>query len=437
MNFECPLHKQSRLRPNQVAIITPEKNWTYEQCEQKIRQMTTWVHSLCLSPSEKIAIVPTLHAETILLFFTLLRMKHPICPINLRTPKGEIPALLERLGTSHLIQLSDIKETPEMDTPYELRDTDIATYLFTSGSSATPKIACHSIGNHYYSALGSIHHHNLVPSDRWQLSLPLFHIGGIAILFRSFLAGASVLISDTMNNATHLSLVPTQFQRILNSSPKGYKCILLGGAKIPLSLYKKGMERGFPLELTYGMTEMSSQIISNNQLLRHRELKIQEDKEILVRGKTLFQGYYSKDDGLSLPVDAEGWFHTKDLGKIDPQSGMQFLGRKDRLFISGGENIQPEEIENALYELPGMVEVYVILTPDKEFGERSIAIIHSKIKYRETQLRSALEKRLPKYKIPIAFFTSSDSLKQGELKLNLRTLRQWVKTNNKLYKICS
>ncbi len=430
MNFECPLHKQSRIRPNQVAIITPEKNWTYIECEQKIRQISTWVHSLNLPPFEKIAIMPTIHVKTILLFFTLLRMKHPISPINLRTPKAEIPPLLERLGTSHLIQFSDIKDAPERDTPYSLRETDIATYLFTSGSSATPKIACHSIGNHFYSALGSIHHHNLVPGDRWQLTLPLFHVGGIAILFRSFLAGSSVILSKTMNNATHLSLVPTQFQRILNSSPKGYKCILLGGAKTQPSLYKKGLERGFPLELTYGMTEMSSQIISNNQLLLYRDLKIQKDQEILVRGKTLFQGYYSKESGLNLPLDAEKWFHTKDLGKLNLKSGIQFLGRKDRVFISGGENIQPEEIENALYALPGMVEVCVIPTPDKEFGERPIAIIHSKIEYQEIQLRNILEKRFPKYKIPIAFFISSDSLKQGGVKLNLKTIRKWVKIKN-------
>ena len=367
-------------------------------------------------------------------------MKYKICPLDLKVPEKQIPNLLTRLETEHLIDPTHFKKSPEMELSHTLNESQIATYLFTSGTTGSPKIACHSIGNHFFSAIGSNHHLKLNSHDRWQLSLPLFHIGGIAIIMRTFIKGASLIISDTIQpqlslNPTYLSLVPTQLQKILHLNPHGLKKILLGGDVISPSLYEEGMKRGFPLELTYGMTEMSSQIISGGYLLPFRECKITQDQEILVRGKTLFLGYYSKKDKLTLPVDKEGWFSTKDLGKISSKFGIEITARSDRLFISGGENIQPEEIENALYKLPGIIEAYIIPIKDKTFGSRPIAIIYSKVQYKESKLRDALQETLPKYKIPIAFYTSSNSFKQGGLKLNLQTLQQWVENNKKLYKI--
>src|SRR3990167_8862202 len=228
--------------------------------------------------------------------------------------------------------------------------------IATSGSSGKPKYAHLTYENFLLNAQFSHPDLILTPNDCWQLSLPLYHVSGLSILFRLSLANARM----DNKNITHISFVPTQLKRFLKNPihyPK-LKAILIGGAPIPYELCKEAYDKGFPIYITYGMTEMASQIatkrfhpnerISFDNPLPHRELKICSG-EIWVRGKTLFQGYLNQPSPF-----IDGWFPTNDLGYIGP-NGLEILGRKDRMIISGGENINPEEIEKALLSHP---EVY-------------------------------------------------------------------------------
>jgi len=166
-------------------------------------------------------------------------------------------------------------------------------------------------------------------------------------------------------------------------------------------LCKEAYERGFNIYLTYGMTETASQIatqkfhpdtgISFGHPLPHREVKI-ENGEIWVRGKTLFQDYLNHPSPF-----IDSWFPTKDLGRIGPH-GLEILGRKDRMFISGGENIHPEEIEQALLSHPKIFSCKVSSKPDSEFGERPVALVATHLN--PSAVRNHLESLLPRYKIP-------------------------------------
>ena len=209
------------------------------------------------------------------------------------------------------------------------------------------------------------------------------------------------------NKITHLSLVPTQLQRLLQTSlGKEYlqtlKLILLGGSAIPENLLKQSSELGLNVKTTYGSTEMASQVATgkkgNCRILPFREVRISTDSasanEIEVRGNTRFLGYLEKD-GLRKPFDENGWFKTGDLGTWESGIPEQFeansavlrnkaakkndclkiLGRKDSMFISGGENIHPEEIERVLFQ-SGMIEqALVVSVKDTEFGERPVAFL--------------------------------------------------------------
>ena len=253
--------------------------------------------------------------------------------------------------------------------------------------------------------------------DRYALSLPLYHIAGIALLFRTFLAGQTVSLSQETPGITHLSFIPTQLHRLLQQEnlPK-CKHILIGGASIPLSLYQEGIKRGLPLRPTYGMTEMSSQVctlwetgsFSLGHPLTYREIKVAGDGEILVRGKTLFQGYLKEDRSLELPLDEEGFFATRDLGSYSKKGGLTIHGRKDRLFISGGENIQPEEIEKLLKGVEGITDAQVVPTPDEEFGFRPMAYIQSEKIFEEEELKDYLGSFLPKFKVPVKLVVSNE-----------------------------
>ncbi|NGX46356.1 MAG: 2-succinylbenzoate--CoA ligase [Chlamydiae bacterium] len=431
MVFECPFSLHARKSGNSIALATLGKSWTYLQCHELIEGIAKTLRAERVKPGDRVALFPTKDFPTPLLFFALFRVGAICCPLNIYLPKESIPQTLDALGatvflipdeesypTVKQITLSFSKLIKTKKASQTFLDKEAhATYLFTSGTTAQPKIACHSLGNHYYSALGSNARMAVKPGDHYLLSLPLYHIAGIAILFRTFLEGATVLLSREIGHtrATHLSLVPTQLYRLLKNPVHGHlKHILLGGSNISHNLYKEALQNGLPVHPTYGMTEMSSQIATHFEAhsfslghpLPFREMKIADDGEIYVRGKTLFQGYFDLAKGLKRPLNDEGWFCTGDLGVYSPETGLQILGRKDRLFISGGENIHPEEIEKILGNFEGIESAEVVPIPDDEFGFRPVAYIKSEKGYNEEKLKTFLASILPKFKVPVAFYFS-------------------------------
>lgn len=294
-----------------------------------------------------------------------------------------------------------LKATREIAKKLEGRkDLEAATYILTSGSSSEPKIVRLSRENHLASAHGTIDFLGIDSSDRLQLSLPLFHVGGLALLFRTFLAHATLILDDTAP-PTRLSFVPVQLKRALpHLDPQKIRSILLGGQALPPKLCFDALEKGFPIVTSYGMSEMGSQItglwlkesFSLGMPLKERDLRIAPDGEIFVKGATLFLGYLDHESPFQ-----EGWFPTKDLGKWDKE--LHVYGRKDRQFISGGENIHPEAIERALLSIEGIEEAYVAPQDDPEYGMRPVAHIHPLVKKEE--IMEHLQTLLPKFMIPI------------------------------------
>jgi O-succinylbenzoic acid--CoA ligase len=277
--------------------------------------------------------------------------------------------------------------------------------IATSGSSGKAKLAHLSLENLFYSAKFSHPDLALGPGDKYLLSVPLYHVSGLSIVSRCYFSGAEVVLpgSSKESEVTHISFVPTQLKRFLQN-PKSYpklKAILVGGAPIPFDLCCEAHSQGFPIYITYGMTEMTSQVatqkfdpkkgIAFGDPLPHRELKL-VDGEIYVRGKTLFQGYHNLP-----PSFVDGWFPTNDLGQIGPH-GLELIGRKDRMFISGGENIHPEELEKALLSHPSITRASVHSRTDPEFGARPSAFIETTLS--QEAILEHLSSLLPKFKLP-------------------------------------
>jgi O-succinylbenzoic acid--CoA ligase len=262
--------------------------------------------------------------------------------------------------------------------------------------------------------------------DRWLLSLPLYHVSGLGILFRTALASATVVIdsgrslADTIREhaITHVSVVAAQLRQLVaawegDAPSPSLKAVLAGGSHIPADLVNRALGVGLPLHLSYGSTEMGSQITTTGgddlrtrpgtlgRLLSYREAKVSDTGELFVRGRTLCQGYLV--DGTIRPcVDAEGWFHTGDSGAFDGEGHLSVTGRRDRLFISGGENIYPEEIEAALLALPGIEEAVVVAVPHTEYGARPVAFVRVEvgIDVETDAIRAALADRLESFKRP-------------------------------------
>ncbi len=407
-----------------------------------------------------------------IVFFALGKIGATILPVNIRFPALQVIELLNDLNVTSIVvsnqyidenferenkivleDLIDINETypNEDETPFDILnhlDQD-ASIIFTSGSTGQPKAALHTYANHYYSALGSNTNITLKKNDRWLAILPTYHVGGISIFFRSYLAGSTIVIPDTnmtilnnisRNKVTHVSFVATQIYRMLDDAEQldklsKLKCILLGGSAMPAGLISKCHEKNLNIFVSYGSTEMSSQVstttadaskeelLSSGVVLPHRELKISEDGEILVKGKTLFKGYLQHGK-LFTRLDDDGWYHTGDLGKMEDNGLLTVYGRQDNMFISGGENIQPEEIEKELCKIEYVLDAVVVGVSDSEFGKRPVAFV--KLKDRELnpeEINKELSKSIARYKIPIKYHTFPENMSE----LNLKVDRQYFR----------
>ena len=445
--FECPFSYYERRDSRLVALAFSKEVWTYKKCNQIIENACHVLKYQGVKPGDRIAFISASLPIEPLFLFALFRLKAIACPLSSRLPLERVPILLDLLTSTYFFYPDKIKsDLPPIKqisfpfsfllkttkkgrpTPHFLQKSNHATYLFTSGTTSTPKIVCHSLSNHYYSALGSNAHIRLSSRHRSALSLPLYHIAGIALLFRSFLAGGAVVLAHgkphlaenlLKTRATHVSLVATQLYHLLeNATDKEIlklgnqlKSILVGGGPLSYAIYRKSQEWGLPLFSSYGMTEMSSQIstelaerpaFSLGHPLLYREMMIDEKKEIHVRGKTLFQGYLNQK--IRLPLSQEGYFPTGDLGTYSPKTGLRLIGRKDRLFISGGENIYPEEIEYHLRGLEGIIDVRIEPKEDRALGMRPVAYIQSKEPFHQRGLEEYLKTFLPSFKIPKTFY---------------------------------
>jgi O-succinylbenzoic acid--CoA ligase len=313
-----------------------------------------------------------------------------------------------------------------------------ATVVFTSGSTGEPRAALHPFGALYYSAAGFNDWASVGPGDRWLLSLPLYHVSGLGIVFRCLLAGAAVVLPPAgaslpeavaRYRITRLSLVATQLDRMLRDGGlealDTLRTLLLGGSAMPPALIREAHRRGLPVCPSYGLTEMSSTVAvarpaeaaadpsASGRVLPYREVGIAPDGEVRVRGRTLFAGYVD-GDRLERPVDAEGWYATGDLGVMDRDGRLHLRGRKDNMFISGGENIQPEEVERALCRLPGVVQAVVVPVPVPEYGQRPVAFVEAVADRMEPRRwAEGLERVLPRFKMPIAYYPWPREAMQG------------------------
>jgi o-succinylbenzoate---CoA ligase len=415
-----------------------------------------------LEPGSRVALQLPKDERYVALVLALIRAGHVACPISDRLPPRGVAQLLGRAACSALISEDQellqtagsglhrlapevlLREGRQRAEPADIPQERPATIIFTSGSTGAPKAAIHTFGNHYHSALGSNANIALRPGDRWLHSLPLYHVGGLSILFRCLLAVATVALPQPGTTpgesiaglaATHVSLVSSQLSRLLRESVDlgGLQAVLMGGGPVPPSVVDEALARGLPLHTSYGLTEMSSQVTTTwpgasleelrtaGRVLPNREVSISEEGEILVRGETLFAGY-AEGEKLDRPVDAEGWFHTRDLGEIDESGYLRVGGRMDNLFISGGENVQPEEIEEALCRLEGVDEAVVVPVPDEEFGARPVAFVRAAGREPE-ELAQELEPRLPRFKIPISFHPWPEEARRG-MKADRAALRE-------------
>ena len=444
--FVCPVSARAAANPESIFAIVDGDKLSYRQFDDRVRVVTAELSACGVQQGDRVAFRLPNCIDAIAAIWACFRLRAIACPISNRMPDRTYDKTVAALEAREPCLASNVNSAPTDQAT--LDDAVTATLILSSGSTGMPKVIAHQLRAHLASARASNANIPLNRGDRWLLSLPLYHVGGLAIVFRCIAAGAAVVIDSRKaglreqiesNLITHASMVSTQLKRLLQDPadlPKSLNAVLLGGGSMPFNLVKEAINRGVPLFTTYGLSEMGSQVTTSNllvgssveasgtpicfhsgRLIHGAELRIARDGEILVRGNSLMRGYWC-DGGPKSAVDNDGWFHTKDLGALDADGNLVVHGRADNMFISGGENIHPEEIEARLLELHGVRQAVVVAVPDAEYGARPIAFIDADERdgMDEEFFRVELQSSLAKFKIPDRFLPWPHELSQFGVK---------------------
>ena len=313
-------------------------------------------------------------------------------------------------------------------------------YFFTSGTSGLPKVVPLKRRQILFAAKASAQNFKPRFNHFWLLCLPLNHIGGISIILRTLLYGSAIFRMNSFYPETittflsenklfqAASLVPTMLKRLLEIPNfhvhNNFKAFLLGGGPIDPKLVQKCNDKGVPLVPSYGMTETCAQVTANpifkpsgiygpltsvGQIFTPNKIQVRGKQNeplgvnnsgtIWLKGPQVFDGYLNDD---TQTFDAEGWFKTGDVGHINVHGHLFIESRESDLIITGGENVSPYEVESQLEKISSISEAAVIGLPDKQWGERVVAVVVVKTEQliNAEKIKSKLSKSITSFKIP-------------------------------------
>ena len=272
----------------------------------------------------------------------------------------------------------------------------VHTIVLTSGSGGAPRPVRITRSNVAAAVTAAIERLGNTADDRWLLTLPVFHIGGLSVLWRSAAVGGTVVLHNRFDAAraaaaikegavTVASFVPTMLFRLLEFDPgpyEGMRAVLLGGAAASRDLVERGLDAGLPILQTYGMTETCSQVAtvvpgeaaeslgSAGRPLSGVTITTGEAGvgEIVVTGLSVSPGYLGEPD-------RTGGYQTGDVGYLDDNGRLVVLGRIDDMIVTGGENVYPQRVSEVLSGFRHTGPVEVVAVPDPEWGRVLVAVV--------------------------------------------------------------
>ena len=287
--------------------------------------------------------------------------------------------------------------------PYE----DVATVMYTSGTTSAPKPVYLTAANWEANAVGSALALGLDLNERWLCVMPLAHVGGLSILLRSTLYATTAVVHQRYDTdavlaelmsperaITLVSLVPTMLARLLDAGlekPPTLRWVLLGGGPIAPGLLARAQQAQVPVAPSFGMTEGCSQIATFGIPLHGVELSF-EAGELIVRGPNIAPS----------ALDPDGWLRTGDLAELDERGRLRIVGRKADTIVSGGENVAPAEVEAVLLEHQSVADAGVFAREDPEWGEAVVAtvVLREGLDATVAELQAFAGERLARFKVP-------------------------------------
>jgi O-succinylbenzoic acid--CoA ligase len=421
----CPVREGASRWPDAEALTFAGRSWSYRALDGEIGRWVATLQVRGIGAGDRVALLSSNHASCVFLFFALGRLGAVLAPLNARLTAAELAPLIEDVaprvtlalgslmdrlpGSERLETWADAVREPSQ-TCQPLEDVAPRVVLFTSGTTGRPKGAVITEGNFRASSLGSAANLGAHPAPRWLGTLPLFHVGGLAMLTRCAYEGGCLLLHDrfdaeAVNHAidregvTHASFVATTLERVLDTRrdrpmPESFRLALIGGGPVPTPLLERARAARLLALQTYGLTEACSQVTTERPAeadgrtagpaLPGLEVRILgpegqvlgpgREGDIEVRGPTVMAGYLNRPEATRETL-RDGWLRTRDMGMLDERGRLTVLSRRTDLILRGGENLYPMEIETVIASHPAVQEVAVVGVADARWGEVPVAFV--------------------------------------------------------------
>ena len=428
-NLACNLVEAARSHPDSVALRLDEIEIPYTGLDAASARLAGLLFARGLRPGDRVGIMLPNVPYFAIAYYGVLRAGGVVVPMNVLLKERETTFYLSDPQARAVIVWHEFAPAAQVgacaagadcivvspgefeeligaaepvDGPASREDDDTAVILYTSGTTGTPKGAELSHANLRRNVATVVEMLQLTPDDVILGALPLFHaFGQTAGLNAAIASGGCLTLIPRFDPAKALTIVerdrvtvfegvPTMFAAMLHNDKRpdtgSLRLCVSGGAAMPVEVMR-GFEGAFDCMVLegYGLSE-TSPVASFNHPDRERkpgsigtpvagvEMKLIETTqdgvgEIAIRGHNVMKGYWNRPDATTAAIDADGWFHTGDLARVDDDGYFFIVDRSKDMIIRGGYNVYPREIEEVLYEHPAVREAAVVAVPDDMLGE--------------------------------------------------------------------
>jgi fatty-acyl-CoA synthase len=407
-----------------------------------------------VAPGDRVAVLAQATAEVLVVHAACQRLGAAFVPLSWRLAPAELAAIVADCRPALLLHddghaaiaaglgapadrlaalAAGTGHPADVPRPRAAAAGEIAQVLSTSGTTGRPKGALLTRRQVAFNASVTARLCGLGPTDRVLGLLPLFHTGGLNALATPVLAagGAVVLLGRfdagaalarlATDRITAIIAVPTIYEQLLDAglsraTAPALRVLLVGGAPVAPALLARYRHAGLRLRQGYGLTEVGPNCFtfgedgtigrpvpgSEARLVdeQGRAVPPGEVGELLLRGPHVTAGYLGQPAATAAVLDAAGWFHTGDLLRADADGRYRVVGRRKEMFISGGENVYPAEVELILASHPQVSEAAVIGVPDPRWGEVGLAAVVRRAAVDAGELSGWLRDRLAAFKVP-------------------------------------